>query len=59
MPNSGLIPDWEERCIFWKNWRETRSKAKKIREKNPPELPNLTAYEDYNTIGRRGAPDIR
>jgi len=26
--------------------------TKKIREKILPELPNLTAYEDYNTIER-------
>jgi hypothetical protein len=36
-----LISDkWDKKTVF-----ET---AKKIREKSPPELPNLTAYEDYN-----------
>jgi hypothetical protein len=27
-----------------------RDRTKKFRDKNTPELPNLTAYEDYNHI---------
>ena len=32
--------------------------TKKFRDKNTPELPNLTAYEDYNRIERHSVPDI-
>jgi hypothetical protein len=35
-----------------------RYRTKKFRDKNTPELPNLTAYEDYNRIERHKVPDI-
>ena len=45
------------KVFFWEDALENGKK--RIREKNLPELPNLTAYEDYNTIERHVAPHIR
>jgi len=42
----GLIPWWEIVPGFW----TTGTYNKKNRVENYPELPNLTAYEDYNNV---------
>lgn len=39
-----LFPPWERLPGFWTIGKGSQ----KNRDKNVPELPNLTAYEDYN-----------
>ena len=53
----GSIPNWEDFLFFRsfsygknKGGGRTKGEGKKNRDENIPDLPNLTAYEDYKLL---------